>query len=187
MTIRLWIFALFALLLFAPSAAQAINEGHYPATFMDINCTDTEDTPAAAGAVGARPAAQTSGSADGFCDHDSRIKNAPITVDTTFGPFVMPSGSIGILIHVDADVVSNDTDTWRLRIGIKKPHDGAVFFYANTGSQSTEGTKVLGFVDAAQGSSGGTDVNISMHPVFYIQLDLTTATSWDGSISWRAF
>ncbi len=187
MTKRL-LFLILALLLIA-APAFAINEGHYPKTVFDTNCTDTNDTPAAPGEVGARPGVQTSGSGDGFCDHDSRIVSAAVTADITFGPFALPNGATGIIVWVDADVVSNDTDTWDIDILIQKPHDLAFVALDSSGSQSTEGAKSFGFSPALLSADNGatTQIDVSMHPVFFIRLDLGTATSWDGSISWRSF
>lgn len=182
MTRRL-LFLLVALLLFSAPSAHAINEGHYPAVLMDTACTDTEDTPAAE-TGGARPALQISGSGDGFCDHDSRIVAGAVTADTLFGPFSIPADANGVLIFVDADVVSNDTDTWRLIYQHKKPHDVALTTIANATQQSTEGDKVFSLNRGTVLPQVST-INANLHPPaeLFITLDLVAATSWDGSIS----
>jgi len=176
------VFALWAL------PAFAINEGHYPQTIVDTNCTDSEDTPAAAGQTGARPQVQTTGDADGFCDHDSRIIAAPITVDTIFGPFKI-GGSAAIIIWVDADVVSNDTDTWAIRTVTYRPHDNVRDPIHAIPNQSAEGDVIFIIGPAGWANLGASDDDVvgNLTEPFFIELDLVTATSWDGSISWMKF
>ena len=171
--------------------AFAVNEGHYPQTIVDTNCTDAQNTPAAPGEGGARPQVQTSGSADGYCDHDARIVAAAITVDTVFGPF-KTGGSAAVVIWADADVVSNDTDTWQIDIIFYQPHDNTLRIAHAVATQTTEGNKYF-----IIGPAGWDDIGVQPAPTanivgnlpdpFYIQLKLGTATSWDGSISWRKF
>jgi len=188
--VKLTLLFLMALAVLFATPALAANEGYYPSTVVDANCTDTNDTPAAAGEVGARPGYQTSGSADGYCDHDSRILEEPVTADTTFGPFKLPPGSTGIVLFVDPDAVSGDTDTWKFDVLVNKPDDGTKVAVATTGSVATEGDKSYGFLPALQGASSGAataDVDVFVPVTFYILLDVISATSWDGSVSWVAF
>jgi len=185
-SILFWVLAAFVLAL----PAQAANEGHYPSTIVDANCTDARTTPAAAGQTAARPEIQISGTADGYCDHDSRIRKSAITADTTFGPFTMPPGSRGILLFVDADTVSNDTDTWSIDLAVVKPDSLAKVVVDSTASQATEGDKSFGFVPALMGADTGAatgDIDVFVPKQFYLVLNLGTATSWAGSISWVAF
>ena len=177
---------LFALLAFA-LPAHAVNEGIYPRTVYDTNCTDAFNVPAA-GSIGVRPSPQISGSADSRCDHDSRILAAAVTADTTFGPFTLKSGQRSVVVYVDADVVSNDTDTWNIRILEKRPHDLVVRPVHAVADQTTEGNKTYLF--APSGFTYGAvtvTVNGEIPAVFFIELNVVTATSWDGSISWAGF
>jgi hypothetical protein len=92
---RFILFLVTGVLFAAPAWAADTNV--YPRTLVDSTCTDTEDTPAATATTSVvgfegrqpAPAAQTSGSADGYCDNDSRIlaSSTAIVADTTFGPF----------------------------------------------------------------------------------------------------
>jgi len=175
------------LLLFAWPAIAA-NEGHYPNTVMDAGCTDLYDAPAA-GSGSARPSVQTSGDPDGYCDHDSRIREAAAAADLVFGPFFMPSEALGVIIYADADIVSNDTDTWQVRIIEYRPHDAVLRAVHNPGEQATEGDKLFIIGPTGHKDLGAVTATVSanMPKAFYIQLDLVTATSWDGSISWRSF
>jgi hypothetical protein len=132
---------------------------------------------------------QETGSGDGLCDHDSRIVQAAITADTVFGPFKMPPGTRGIIIWADADVVSNNTDTWQIRIVDYRPHDNLFRPIHNPGSQSTEGAKsfIIGpAYDKGLGSVTATVTGNLPRP-FWIQLELLSASSWAGSLSWAAF
>ncbi len=179
--------ALFAML--ASFEAQAVNEGHWPQTVVDTNCTDTNDTPAAAGQVGARPQPQTTGTADGFCDHDSRIDADPITADTTYGPFRMSVTHRSIVLFVDADtVLPLATSTWNVRILEHRPHDDTVREVHAILDESSEGDTV--FLFAPSGFTYGTatqTINGEIPAQFFIELNLNAATSWDGSISWKPF
>jgi hypothetical protein len=177
------------------SAALAVNQEYFPETVYETNCTDIFSVPLFSDGpgAGARPEVQISGAGDNWCDHDSRILARPLTADTLFGPFVMPSANKNIIVYVDADVVSNDVDTWQIRITENRPHDGVLRAIHNPGSQATEGDRT--FIFGPIGGTGGSENNLAatasvagaMPKVFYIQVDLLTATSWDGSISWRSF
>lgn len=165
------------------------NAGSYPATLMDSPCTDSYNVPAAqtGGSIG--PAAQTSGTGDGFCDHDSRIVSAAQTANEVFGPFRFGPTSTGIIVFVDADTVSNDTDTWQIDILMVKPDNASTMVLGSSAEQSTEDAFSFGFLPALQSadSGAGADTDVSMQDWFYIRLTLGTATSWAGSISWREF
>ena len=75
--------------------ASAVDDTAFPHTLVDSACTDTNDTPTAVVGGGARSVApQISGSADGFCDHDSRIREAAIVANTTGGPYSTTSWQV---------------------------------------------------------------------------------------------
>jgi hypothetical protein len=179
--------ALFALLLFA-WPAFAVDTTRYPSTLMDNTCTDTEDTVGGQG-YGSM-FVQTTGSADLLCDHDLRIAKSA-DADITWGPFNLKPGSIGILLYVDADAVSNDTDTWRTDILIYSPHGEANISWANTTEASTEGDKTYSYANMLLATTIGAsteEIDVAF-PVgeFYIQLNLNSASTWAGGISWIEF
>ena len=184
----IWIVLLIALLF---AAFDASATGNYPGILMDSSCTDTEDTPAEAqaGTFAVRPLVQLTGSLDGFCDHDSRVLSGPVTADTQFGPFKRDPGAVGFLLFVDADVVSNDTDTWQFDIKIQRPHEAVKHIIKSTASQNTEGNSLFAFLPLLQAADAGTatEIDVIMHEVFWITLELGTATSWDGNISVMQF
>jgi hypothetical protein len=185
--IEVALFALFALLLFA-WPAFAVDTTKYPSTLMDNTCTDTEDT--IGEFVFGNQYVQVTGSADLLCDHDSRIYKSAVA-DVTWGPFNLKPGSIGILLYVDADAVSNNTDTWRTDILIYSPHGEANISWANTTEASTEGDKTYSYANMkfATTIGGSTEAIDVAFPVgeFYIQLNVNSATTWAGGISWIEF
>jgi len=170
--------------------AYAVDGDHYPNVLMDSACTDTEDTPAAQ-AGGPRPLIQLTGSLDGFCDHDSRILTGPISADTQFGPFKLEPGAIGLRIWLDSDNVTADTATWTINLKVKRPHEATFYTIVSSASFATEANHVLVFVPAAQAEGGITtasqEIDIAIPEVFYLVLNLGTATAWDGNISMEQF
>ena len=181
--------AFFALLLFVAGDAFAINETRWPSTLMDSDCTDSYDTPTAQSGGSVRPAARTSGSGDGYCDHDSRIFTGAITSPTTFQPIRLPPGHMGMEIWVDADAVSNDTDTWSIKILVDKPHDDAALVVQAFAEQATEGNKAFVIYPHAAIVWDGDDDALDgpLPRTFSVQLFLNTATSFTGDISWVSF
>ena len=177
------------------SPAYAASVGHYPQVFLDDGCTDAYNAPGtytvAQAALALQPAVQTSGAADIGCDHDARIRETALVADTTFGPFRMPKGKTGIIVFADANVVSNDTDTWTIEILRARPVDMVAVVVATTGSQATEGDKSYGFhpllMHAVSASTATEEVDVVVPNMFWIKLNLGTATSWDGTLSWVAF
>jgi len=162
--------------------ALAINTTHFPSTLMDSTCTDTEDTPAPVSGGSTRPAVQLTGTADGFCDHDSRIVTGAVTADTNWD--INKKDCASGFIHVDANTVSNDTDTWQIKLLIQKPHDLAFVQLENSGSQAVEGVTKYAFGQIGVTSTQiKTVMNVVLPAVFRIQLDVVTATSWAGNIS----
>jgi hypothetical protein len=182
--------ALLALLLFVAGDASAVNEGNYPTTLVDANCTDTEDT--AGEFVFGSQFVQETGSADGLCDHDSRIIQAAITVDTNFGPLKLPVGTRCIVVWSDGDVVSNDTQSWRINLVTIRPHDGSFQAIAFGETNSTEADHDVSFCPGEYANPAASAITIGNKDVpvprtFYIQLDMMSATSWAGSLSWWAY
>ena len=91
---------------------------------------------------------------------------------------------------MDGDVVSNDTDTWRVNLLFPRPHDAAVTLQINGVSKATEASHSQCFADSAYGTpviTGTACSDIVPLRTFYLQLDLQVATSWAGSISWMPF
>jgi len=185
-----FLFAVIAVLIAAPAYAASV--GHYPAVMLDDGCTDSYNAPGtytqAQAALVLLPATQTSGSADYGCDHDARIRETALVADTSFGPFNMPTGATGITVFADANVVSNNTDTWTIEILADRPVDRVAYIVATTGSQATEGDKHYGFhplLEAAVSTSTATEeIDVIMPTIFWIKLNLGTATSLDVTLSW---
>ena len=181
--------ALLAPLLLFASDAIAINETHWPSTLMDSDCTDSFDTPAIQSGGSVAPAAQTSGSGDGYCDHDSRIFTGALLDDQLFAAITVPNGHKGLVIFADADTVAAPTGTWHFRLYFAKPHDDGTDLIQAFAGGSTEGDKVFLLYPHAAADWTGADsfVNAPVPRTFKIYLLLGTATSWTGDISWLSF
>jgi len=182
------IFLFFVALLVA-SVAWAVDDTTWPKTIIDSTCTDSYDTLAwGTGTV----YVQTSGSADTLCDHDYRILKGPITADTVFLMPQLPPGSHGIMLFIDADTVSNDTDAWGVLARVYRPHEpGLPQTLTTTGSKSAEGNYLFAigpplYIDPAYSGATHLDVAFPMVP-FHFYLNLITATSWGGNISWMVY
>lgn len=167
--------------------AMAVDTTSYPHVLLDSSCTDANDAPAASAGGSIKPAPQTAGPADGFCDHDSRILTGALTADTVFAPLYLPSGAMGILVYTDADAVSNDTDTWTVRLRTYRTFDDVTVVADQTASQATEGNKSFGFMPFALAADSGSitaEVDVVVPRKFAIELELVSATSWTGDIFW---
>jgi hypothetical protein len=125
---RLATVAAFAVLWAAP--AFGINEGTYPYTIVDSACTDTNDTPAApatppdfqAGRLYV-PTPQTSGTSDGYCDHDPYIETGPYAFDTVVGGWIYPPpGTDGIYVNAVASGTDGD-QKWRISVQRRMDHN----------------------------------------------------------------
>ena len=187
------IWLLIVLLLAAP--AWAVDTNRYPLTLVDQTCTDTEDAPAAytPGATtlsGSSPVVsstaliQLTGSADTFCDNDSRLRKGALVADTTFGPF--DKGNIkGFYLYVDADTVTGGDTTWFIHILGKKPHDGTNSIVDSAAEQTGTGNVIFAFGARMGSPSLAVAAELQLPKVFYIQLDLPAggATSVTADIS----
>ena len=182
-----------ALLVLIAAPALAADTNKYPATLVDVTCTDTEDTPAAVTPglthfhkYNPKPAVQLTGSADGFCDNDSRIVATvatAITADATFGPF-NGRGVKGIFLYVDGDAVTGGDTKYHMALAGQKPHDGAVIELDYTGFATGNGVVVYTIGTTIGTPNGDTEgLEVQIPNVFYILLDLNTADSWQGDIS----
>lgn len=195
------ILAVAFVLLFA-GAASAIDTTKYPSTITDSTCTDASDVPAAYtpgltsiggssyGSVASATITQLSGSPDGYCDHDSRILKMTgafaLTEDTNFGPFTLAPGYTGYYLFVDAVVVHASTGDFIMFLGVKKPHDGAVFAALDSGTlQAGSADYVFAFgAPSLQNPTGETaDPDAPIPQEFYVVYDERTATSFSGDIS----
>jgi hypothetical protein len=193
-----------ALLVWLATPAWAADTNKYPATLLDQTCTDSFDTPTAvtAGLVtigGGRafqpaPAAQTSGSGDGFCDNDSRIVTGALAADKTFGPFNLGDAR-GVYLFVDADTVTGGTTDWRIRVFAAKPHSAAQVQMAAAANVTGAGDVVYSigpttaYENTTVAAQAATVYPIPIPDPFYVALDLTVggATSWTGEISMLPF
>ena len=186
-----------AMLVMLAAPAWGVDTTKYPSTLVDSTCTDTEDTPAATtlGAVGfggyiPAPTVQLTGSADGYCDHDSRIlaSSTAIVADTTFGPF-SGKGIKGFILYADGDAVTGGDTNYHIDIGVKKPHDGVVIEIDVGDDKTANGNVTFSFgTDVGTPSQGGDRTLVPLANTFYIILDIDTADSWAGDISlipWR--
>ena len=169
--------------------AFAVDTTRYPQVLMDSTCTDTNDTPAAQSGGSTRPAVQTSGSADGYCDHDSRIREATLTADTVWGPFFRAPDMVGVRLYLDADDVTADAGTWNIEILHLRPHE-AVYDVIGTKQFSAEGNITTSFGPTLlynQVASTGTETAAAIPQRFYIRYTEGTATAWDGNMSWYQY
>jgi hypothetical protein len=190
---RVLFFAAIAVLFAAPAYAASI--GHYPHVLVDDGCTDSYNAPGtytqAQAALALPPAIQTSGSADVGCDHDARIRETALVADTTFGPFKLPAGATGIIVFADSNIVSNDTDTWAIEILRARPVDRVAVVAATSSALATESDHIVGFGpddrNAVTMSTATEEIDATVPSTFWIRLNLGTATSWDGTLSWAAY
>ena len=178
------IFVLMSLLLAAVAFAE--DDYYYPNVIMSTTCTDTNDTPAGASLValpGGRPAVQASGSADGRCDHDSRISIGELSADETFGP--LPGKPYqGYYVFVDATVTGT---TFRLQAYAAKAHDG-VLILLDAGSANGNGTAdyiwEVGTTDGGYAPSETiTALEAPLPGRWWLRVDLLTATAITADIS----
>lgn len=187
---------LFSVLMLIAAPAAAIDTTSYPSTLMDQTCTDTEGAPApytpprmilgGLAAVTNAVLIQTSGNADGFCDHDSRIRTGAQGSDTSFGPFSLSDGVEGLYLFVDADTVVGADASWRVTIRARKPHDDALQNTDNTATVPNPGTGnvFFSFGNSAQRPSTATGaVNGPVPDVFYLTLGFVAATSITADVS----
>ena len=156
----------------------------YPSTLVDQGCTDSYSVPAAASESNLviEPSTQTSGSADGTCDHDNRILTGAITADTTFGPL---RGERCLYIFADGNTVTGGDTKWRISVQAKQPHD-AVLQTIHTFAEATAAADdilLVADMTAAEGGSVTAVADMHLPDTWYLLLDLNTATSWTGEIS----
>ena len=192
---RRWVLLL-ALLLAAP--AWAIDTNRWPHTIVDQACTDSYDTPTATtptlvGWAGHNPspAAQTSGSGDGYCDNDSRIATGAITSSTVFGPF-KGRGLAGLIIWFDVTVATGGNTGYELDLQVARPNDGTKFVINSPGAPTPltgaqEGFYSMGIDLGTPNGDEASDYKILIPSVFYIGLTLNTATSVTGDVSLTAW
>jgi hypothetical protein len=191
--IRALFLAVIAVLFAAPAYAASI--GHYPYVLVDDGCTDSYNAPITSTEANAQlalqPVVQTSGSADGGCDHDARIREPAIVADTTFGPLRLPAGATGIIVFADANDVTADAGTWTIEILRARPVDMVAVVAATTASQNSEGDVSFGFGpddrNAVTMSTNSAEIDATVPSTFWVKLKLGTATAWDGTLSWSAY
>jgi hypothetical protein len=191
--IRALFLAVIAVLFAAPAYAASI--GHYPHVLVDDGCTDSYNAPTSAATAAAQlalqPQIQTSGTSDAGCDHDARILEIAIVADKTFGPLKLPAGATGIIVFADANIVSNDTDTWTIEIMRARPVDRVAVIAATSSALATESDHIIGFGpdlrNAVTMSTATEEIDATVPSTFWIKLNLGTATSWDGTLSWAAY
>ncbi len=178
------IFALIPLLTAAVAFAE--DDYYYPNVVMSSTCTDTEDTPAGATLTALpsnRPVVQSSGSADGRCDHDSRISIGELSADATYGP--LPGRPYkGYYVFVDATVTGT---TFRLQTFVRKPHYGVLILMdAGTGSASGTDDYIweVGITEAGYAPSETITIIESPLPgQWWLRVDLLSATAITADIS----
>jgi hypothetical protein len=191
-----------ALLVLFALPAFAADTNHYPDTLMDQTCTDDNNVPAATTpglvtigggrASQPRPAAQTSGTGDGFCDNDSRIAAGAITADKIFGPFQLPSGHANVVMWLDGDAVTGGDTTYGVFILAKKPHEAAIFRLESPAAYTGNGDHMIiwGLSDAAATSYSGISYEefrsgVMLPQIFYLSIDFVGggATSITADVS----
>jgi len=170
----------------SPTSSPTSHE-HYPNVLVDQTCADNYDTPAAATAAtkSVRPTAQTSGSSDTFCDHDSRIRTGAITGDTTFGPFSRYHFGNCVYIFADGNTVTGGDTKWRLQIKATQPHNSEAQALDNSasGTGAEDLVVAVGTTTAVDAAYVGDFMALPLPDLWYLLLDLNTATSWTGEIS----
>ena len=175
--------------------ASAIDTNRYPHTLYDQACTDDNDTPAAEtlpiayfdGTYNPPATLQVSGSPDGFCDTDSRIRTGAETSDRLLGPF-SSRGIRGVYPFVDADTVLDGTPTWRLSVLAVKAHDGVAQVLDQSAVMSGTGNEIFLFGtdvgDPNQPSSSPNAIlEVPLPDRFILWLELMSATSITADIS----
>ena len=193
---------LLVLLLSAP--AWAANTNSYPSTLMDKTCTDDNNVPAAVtpglttiggqNLITSTAITQISGTADGFCDNDSRIVATiatPVSADTSWGPFTLADGLQGFYLFVDADTVAGPgtpNDTWTININAAKPHDGVMTTIEITIAEDTGGLATGDFIyvfgsETTRNPAKGSFMNGPLPNPFYIMYNEQSATGFTGDIS----
>lgn len=183
-----YLLAALAALALVTADAYAANDAAYPNTLVDAACTDSYDSVGLTLLGWGSPGVEDSGSPNNLCDHDNRIVTNAITADTEFGPLTLPEGTSCIVVFADAEIVSNDIDTWNFQIRMVKPHNGTKYAVFNDGTIATEGSHILSYCPATIVADGpGTDNDTVVPRTFYIYFNLASATSWEGDISWVAY
>ena len=174
--------ALFALLAFTLPAYGAGEV--YPTVLVDQGCTDSFDTPAAATAFVLPPAVQISGSADGNCDHDSRILTGALTADTTFGP-LRGGKTACVLVFADGNTVTGGDTKWGIIVQVKQPHNDEMQAVDSSALLTgvTDGEFLIGLPTGYSYGSLDESLNARLPGAWFLVLDLNTATSWTGEIS----
>jgi hypothetical protein len=198
--------ALLAALLFA-TPAFAAEPQHYPSVLIDADCADSFNAGGVSSIITSRfwtstNQTQTTGTADGLCDIDNRIlaSTTAITADKSFGadgttaavPFDLPVGSVGLLIHADGDTVSGGITDWKVCVLEDMLHESGtkkVVWCGGTNTGTTDQFLMVGALGVGT-TSISTLVTYTSHIAvlprhFYLQLDLISATSWAGSLSWQ--
>lgn len=167
--------------------ALAADTVKYPTALVDQTCTDSYDTPAnytpgltvigGNNVVASAAITQTSGSPDGYCDHDSRIITGNITADTYFGPFRLVSGATCLIYQVAASAATGGDTKWRLYGTFKHPLTGA-YWQTAVSTEKTGGQTDTGMFNARNEATGGniTTNKYALADPFYLLLDLNTAT-----------
>ncbi len=176
-----------ALLLALPAVAADTNK--FPWTLVDSTCTDSFDTPAASTLAIAdfdtyqSPAVQVSGSGDGFCDNDSRIVTGAIVADTAFGPFSGKNVQ-GFILFADGDTVTGGDTKYHVSLAVQKPHDSAAIELDAAALITGNGNVFFTIgTDIGTPSQDDEGLEVPIPDIFYVLLDLNTATSWTGNIS----
>lgn len=162
--------------------AMAVDTTSWPTVIVDHTCTDANDAPAASAGGSIKPAPQTAGPADGFCDHDSRILTGAIVADTTFA--VPTTGNCLLLIAVATAATGGDT-AWRINIADTNLVTGTVH-QLDLGASRTgnvTATMLVGTPSTYSGTQISETVTMPIQNPFTFQLDLNTATSWTGAIT----
>jgi hypothetical protein len=187
-----------ALMVLLAAPAFAADTNRYPYTLIDQTCTDSYDVPAATtpglvtigigGAYQPPPAAQISGSGDGYCDNDSRIVTGNITADTLFGPFQLPEGARGFLLFWDLITISGGaTNDMNFRIYVKKPHnleDAQISAVTTTIDAAADVYYDFGPAPLDRALQGpASEVAVIFPKPFYIHLNVLTATLVNGELS----
>ena len=107
---------------------------------------------------------------------------------TTFGPFD-GAGLRGILVYADGDDVTGGDTKFYISLAVPKPHDGAVVALDIAAQLTGNGNRDILFgVDIGTPSGDTEALAVPIPKVFYVVLDLDTATSWGGDFSvttWR--
>jgi len=164
--------------------AMAVDPAAYPLALHLAGCVDLFDT-VTAGSV--ENQVQTTGSPDGQCDYDKRVKEDANSASQLYGPISRAQLGNPHAIRVRAFRSDAGGGQWLLTVSYVSPidRDAAPILLDTSAAATGSVVNVVDIgVDAASLASSSTDIMAvdGLPDVFYLTILLTSATAWDGSL-----